>query len=290
MKNYIFNKASSDYHHRTELLYNIALPPDYNITNYIYMSLINFLKQQGFIEEDKPGKTRTETSEKAPVSSETVTPTYFPIQEETSNTGKVSASDDPSFVTPLTKSRSSDDSVDPTFVKFFEDELTKANLAGPDYFEFRQQLMKTQQKMSAKGMAAPEVVLQAVLMSFDAQGVSTDKLIEAARHYKEIIKKKNDDFLKGAESERNNQLQKRQAALQGHTDSMQKLQQQIQQLDQQKQQLEQSVNKEKTQMEVDKTLGKEGIEKIERAERLITAAHEYMQSTIDSDIKRLKSV
>jgi chromosome segregation ATPase len=129
-------------------------------------------------------------------------------------------------------------------------------------------------------MAAPEVVLQAVLMSFDAQGVSTDKLIEAARHYKEVIKQKNDDFLKGAESERNNQLQKRQTALQTHTDALQKLQQQIQQLEQQKQQLEQSMNKEKTQLEVDKTLGKEGIEKIEKAESLITTAHEYMQSTI----------
>ena len=50
------------------------------------------------------------------------------------------------------------------------------------------------------------------------------------------------------------------------------------------------MNKEKTQMEVDKTLGKEGIEKIEKAERLISLAHDYIQSTIDTDIKRLQSV
>jgi hypothetical protein len=254
------------------------------------MSLINFLKQQGFIEDNKPDKIKADTKEKAPDSTDTVPPTYFPVQDDNSSSTQTSSADDPSFVTPLSKRKSADDAVDPTFVKFFEDELTKANLAGPDYFEFRQQLLKTQQKMSAKGMAAPEVVLQAVLMSFDAQGVTTDKLIEAARHYKDVIKQKNDDFLKGAESERNNQLQKRQTALQAHTDAMQKLQQQIQQLEQQKQQLEQSMNKEKTQLEVDKTLGKEGIEKIERAERLITTAHEYMQSTIDADIKRLKSV
>jgi hypothetical protein len=254
------------------------------------MSLINFLKQQGFIEESKPDKTKSDRAENTPVSSNTVAPTYFPVEDENDNQAKTASTDDPSFVAPLSKRKTSDDSVDPTFVKFFEDELAKANLAGPDYFEFRQQLLKTQQKMSAKGMAAPEVVLQAVLMSFDAQGVSADKLIEAARHYKEVIKQKNDDFIKGAETERNNQLQKRQTALQAHTDAIQKLQQQIQQLDQQRQQLEQAMNKEKTQQEVDKTLGKEGIEKIERAERLITAAHEYMQSTIDADIKRLKSV
>jgi hypothetical protein len=254
------------------------------------MSLINFLKQQGFIEDNKPDKIKTDTKENTSDSSNAVTPTYFPVQDDNSGSTQTSSADDPSFVAPLSKRKFADDSVDPTFVKFFEDELTKANLAGPDYFEFRQQLLKTQQKMSAKGMAAPEVVLQAVLMSFDAQGVTTDKLIEAARHYKEVIKQKNDDFLKGAESERNNQLQKRQTALQVHTDAVQKLQQQIQQLEQQKQQLEQSMNKEKTQLEVDKTLGKEGIEKIDKAERLITTAHEYMQSTIDADIKRLKSV
>ena len=76
--------------------------------------------------------------------------------------------------------------------------------------------------MAAKGMAAPEVVLQAVLMSFEAQEISTAKLIEAARHYKEVIKQKNDDFLKGASSEKNNQLQKRQNVLQSHNDNIKK--------------------------------------------------------------------
>jgi uncharacterized UPF0160 family protein len=254
------------------------------------MSLINFLKQQGFIEDSRPDNIKPDGTDNTSTSSKTIAPTYFPVEVEATSPDKTGSTDDPSFVAPLGKRKTADDSVDPTFVKFFEDELTKSNLPGPDYFEFRQQLLKTQQKMSAKGMAAPEVVLQAVLMSFDAQGVSTDKLIEAARHYKDVIKQKNDDFLKGAESERNNQLQKRQTALQVHTDAIQKLQEQIQQLDQQKQQIEQSMNKEKTQLEVDKTLGKEGIEKIERAERLITTAHEYMQSTIDADIKKLKSV
>ena len=144
--------------------------------------------------------------------------------------------------------------------------------------------------MAAKGVVAPEVVLQAVLMSFETQDISTPKLIEAARHYKQIIKQKNDDFLKGAAAEKNNQLQKRQTVLQSHNDAVKKIQQQIQQLEIQKQQLEESMNKEKTQMEVDRSLGKEGIEKIEKAERLISLAHDYIQSTIDKDINSLQSV
>jgi hypothetical protein len=41
---------------------------------------------------------------------------------------------------------------------------------------------------------------------------------------------------------------------------------------------------------VDKTLGREGIDKIEKAERMIAAAHDYMQSNIDTDIKRLETL
>jgi len=261
------------------------------------MGLISFLKNQGFIEDGKPAPP--DAGKKAGGSSGTpavtVAPSFFPVSDK-SDDEDTSAVNDPSFVTPLQKSSSasasssSREAVDPHFVKFFEDELVKANLDGPDYFEFRQQLIKTQQKMSAKGMAASDVVLQAVLMSFDTQGVTTDKLIDAARHYKTVIQQKKDDFINGAEAEKNNQLQKRQSVLQSHSANIDKLQQQIQDLDTQKQQLMDALNKEKTQLDVDKSLGKEGIEKIDRAEKLINIAHDYMQGTIDNDIKKLQSV
>ncbi len=259
------------------------------------MGLKNFLKQQGFIQDESLEKIKKDSENSTTIQQPItiVTPTFFPLQSTGAETGSTSSSNiqstDPSFVAPLEKKNKAEQ-LDATFVKFFEDELVKSNLPGPDYFEFRQLLTKTQQKMTAKGVAAPEVVLQAVLMSFEAQEISPAKLIEAARHYKDIIKQKNDDFLKGAAAEKNNQLQKRQSMLQSHDDSIKKIQQQIQQLDLQKQQLEQSMNKEKTQIEADKSIGKEGIEKIEKAERLISLAHNYIQSTIDTDIKRLQSV
>src|SRR5437773_2214237 len=80
--------------------------------------------------------------------------------------------------------------------------------------------IKKQQKMAAKGIVAPEVVLQTVIMSFDAQDISSEKLIDAAKHYKDVLKEKNDNFLKGALAEKNNQLQKRQAALQLHEENI----------------------------------------------------------------------
>ncbi|MDQ6761101.1 MAG: hypothetical protein M3015_00565 [Bacteroidota bacterium] len=259
------------------------------------MGLKSFLKERGFIEDEHNKKTEQRNDDlpagKTPATK--ITPTFFPLQAGT-NAASTNADNDtsgePSFVSPLQQNTNQREELDPTFVKFFEDELVKANLPGPDYFEFRQQLIKTQQKMTAKGVAAPEVVLQAVIMSFEAQEVSPAKLIETAKHYKDAIRQKNEDFLKGAAAEKNNQLLKRQNVLSLHDENIKKLQQQLQQLDLQKQQLQESLNKEKTQMDVDKTLGQEGIEKIEKAERLISLAHDYIQSNIDTDIKRLQSV
>lgn len=258
------------------------------------MGLKNFLKQQGFITDEAIDKPKADGNVPAAQQLDaSVTPTFFPLQPSVNNIASSSvdaSSSDPSFVTPLQQNTSGQQQPDPTFVKFFEDELVKANLAGPDYFEFRQLLIKTQQKMAAKGVNASEVVLQAVLMSFEAQDISPAKLIDAAKHYKEIIQQKNDDFLKGAAAEKNNQLQKRQAELQKHNENIKKIQQQLQQLALQKQQLDDAMTKEQTQLEANKSMGKEGIEKLERAEQLISLAHNYIQLTIDTDISRLKSV
>lgn len=255
------------------------------------MGLKSFLQQQGFITDDGAEKPKQEKSAgQTPAAA--VTPMFFPVQEITPATNTRDAVADPSFVTPLQQNTTTTapQQLDPSFVKFFEDELVKSNLEGPDYFEFRQLLSKTQQKMAAKGVNAADVVLQTVLMSFEAQDITSAKLVDAAKHYKEILKQKNDDFLKGAAAEKNNQLQKRQAVLQTHTDNIKKIQAQIQQLEQQKQQLEDTLTREQTQLEADKSIGREGIEKIERAEQQITLAHTYIQSTIDTDINRLKSV
>ena len=262
------------------------------------MGLKQFLKDKGFILDEHEDKIKNvvDSSVKTQQIPASNVPSFFPVTEFTSNLSTTnsdsSTTADPSFVAPLQQNvnEQKQEALDPSFVKFFEDELVKANLPGPDYFEFRQLLMKTQQKMASKGVVAPEVVLQTVIISFDAQDISPAKLMEAARHYKDALKQKNDNFLKGAQTEKNNQLQKRQAALQLHEENIKKIQQQIQQLELQKQQLDESLNKEKTQMDVDRTLGKEGIEKIERAERLISLAHNYIQSTIDTDIKRLQSM
>src|SRR5258708_38098517 len=125
------------------------------------MGLKSFLKEQGFIADD-PNQKVKESSTGSQQAAASVTPTYFPVQGGGSSSAQNS---EPSFVAPLKQNfvASTGIQLDPTFIKFFEDEITKTNLPGPDYFEFRQMLIRTQQKMASKAMAAPEVILQAVL-------------------------------------------------------------------------------------------------------------------------------
>ena len=256
------------------------------------MSLKSFLQEKGFIEKEtdkKETNTGTAVSQQAPT--ESVPPTYFPIGNQ--DDPVKGTNPQPSYVVPLETSRpaataSQQAKIDEAFIKFYEDELTKANLPGPDYFEFRKQMQTMHQKMANKGASA-DVILQAVLTSFEAQNVPPSKLVEAAKHYKEILGNKKDDFLKGANAEKDKQLQNRQNALQTHQANMAQMQNQLVQLQKQIDQLQNDIKKEQTQMEVDKTLGKEGIEKIERAASQITMAHDYMIAAIDSDIRQLQS-
>jgi hypothetical protein len=139
------------------------------------MGLKNFLKEKGFIEDDSKNKSESDAASSGSQASHSeVAPIFFPMNSivASSTASSNNTESEPSFVTPLEKNKNESTLADPTFVKFFEDELIKANLPGPDYFEFRQLLIKTQQKMATKGMAAPEVVLQAVLLSFEAQDIS----------------------------------------------------------------------------------------------------------------------
>jgi hypothetical protein len=259
------------------------------------MSLKSFLQEKGFIEKEPVKQeaginTGNEQSAAPQATPESVPPTYFPIHSQDNpltNTPRTSYIPPPE-TTRTTTAPSSATKIDDAFIKFYEDELVKANLPGPDYFEFRKQMQTMHQKMANKG-ASDEVILQAVLTSFEAQNVPPSKLVEDARHYKEVLGNKKDDFLKGANAEKDKQLQNRQNALQTHQANLADMQNQLVQLQKQMEQLQNGIRKEQTQMEVDRTLGKEGIEKIEKAVSQITLAHDYMIAAIDKDIRQLQS-
>jgi hypothetical protein len=255
------------------------------------MSLKKFLQQKGFLEKDgesekdEPGKSANSDGKQE---SQAVEPTYFPLYNtETPGTKSMTQDSRPFVVSDSAAYNNVTENIDQAFIKFFEDELVKANFIGPDYFEFRKQMQAMYQKIG-KG-TSPHIILQAVLTSFEAQNISTSKLLETAKQYKDILEKKKIDFLRGAAAEKDKQLQKRQDALKTHQDNLNQMQSQLLQLQNQEKQLQDMIKREQTQMEVNKTLGKEGIEKIERAEKQISLAHNYMAAAIDADIVQLHS-
>lgn len=259
------------------------------------MSLKKFLQQKGFIEkEEEPEKKEAEKktgSSGKQDQQQSIEPTYFPLYSGETTEIKSGITGAQSSVVaesvPVNPINTTSENVDPAFIKFFEDELAKSNFPGPDYFEFRKQMQAMYQKIG-KG-TPPNVILQAVLTSFEAMNIPASKLLETARQYKDILEKKKVDFLNGAGAEKEKQLKKRQDALMAHQDNLKKMQDQLQQLKNQEKQLMDLITKEQTQLEVNKTLGKESIEKIERAEKQISMAHKYMVTAIDADISQLNS-
>lgn len=256
------------------------------------MSLKKFLQQKGFIEKEEETEKK-EVEKKAGSSGkqdqqQSIEPTYFPLYSgETTETRSGTTAAPTPVVATSTPVGNTTENVDPAFIKFFEDELGKSNFPGPDYFEFRKQMQAMYLKIG-KG-TPPHVILQAVLTSFEAMNVPASRLLETAKQYKDILEKKKVDFLNGAGAEKEKQLKKRQETLQAHQDNLKKMQDQLQQLKNQEMQLMDMITKEQTQLEVNKTLGKESIEKIERAEKQISMAHKYMLTAIDADISQLNS-
>ncbi|MCF2446402.1 hypothetical protein L0657_20760 [Dyadobacter sp. CY345] len=86
--------------------------------------------------------------------------------------------------------------VDRKFVEHFVDLLEKANLPGPDYFEFKQAL----QSMDSLGLGE-EKQFQAAWASFKAMGGIKDQAIlkTSAEQYLSILSKDRESFLKDVE-------------------------------------------------------------------------------------------
>ncbi|AEV97923.1 hypothetical protein A4D02_15240 [Niastella koreensis] len=257
------------------------------------MSLKKFLQQKGFIEKEEEtekseGEKKTSSSGKQDQPQQTIEPTYFPLYgAETPATKSATTESSSPVAAESAAVNNTGDNIDPAFIKFFEDEMAKSNFPGPDYFEFRKQMQAMYQKIG-KG-TPPNVILQAVLTSFEAMNVPSSRLLETAKQYKDILEKKKIEFLSGAAGEKEKQLKKRQDALQSHQNNLKQMQEQLAQLQNQEKQLQDMIKREQTQLEVNKTLGKESIEKIERAEKQIAMAHNYMNTAIDTDISQLIS-
>ncbi len=109
--------------------------------------------------------------------------------------------------------------VDPAFIDHFADVLAKANLPGPDYFEFRETLR------GLAGLGLPEdKKIQVAWASFKAMSGVTDSAVlrNAAAQYLTIIRQDRDAFMRTADvtlAQRTNALQAEEAQLKADIDA-----------------------------------------------------------------------
>src|SRR5438045_9781093 len=108
------------------------------------MSLKTFLQEKGFIERDAEEYNKNDHDRKSKPASE-IEPTYFPINDTGATLAQSSKNSSANNTVPTSEP------IDKAFIKFFEDELVRVNLPGPDYFEFRKQMLAMHEKIGKKG-------------------------------------------------------------------------------------------------------------------------------------------
>ena len=248
------------------------------------MGLKKFLKDNGFITDDDPKKD-TGTNQLSPQQSQSsATPQFFPVHGMVPFAGVYTPSS--AEVTAAVGS-STMAAPDPAFIKFFESEMAAKNPPGLDYFEFRQQYGIMKSKMQ---QADPQVILQAVLTSFDLNNVPVKDLISSASFYKGVLTTKKVAFLDDSRREKEQLLAKRESMIKTHAQNIQNKQKELQDLQKRLQQLEQEIHTEQNNMELAKNAGSEVINQFDAAEQKISVACDFMMSAIDADLTKLHAM
>jgi hypothetical protein len=163
------------------------------------------------------------------------------------------------------------------FEKYFDQLMDKANLPGPDYYEF----FKTMETLEAH-IHDEKARLSATFASLSIQGLTKDKLIETAGKYKEIMEKDKANFEKALGDKINAEVVKRNNDLQTHEKKIQANSELIQKL-----------TKEIT--EAQSLIGKLKGEIIEEENKLASNKNGYMMACaavinkISSDIQKIQS-
>src|ERR1041385_4439007 len=111
------------------------------------------------------------------------------------------------------------------FEKYFDNLFDKANLPGPDYYEF----YKTMEMLEAH-IADENARVSATFASLSIQGLTKQKLIDTANKYKDIIEQDHRNFDRALEDKMNSEVGARQSQLQTLNDKIAANSAKIQQL------------------------------------------------------------
>lgn len=163
------------------------------------------------------------------------------------------------------------------FEKHFSGLMDRANLPGPDYYEFFK-MMETLESHIADETAR----MAAVFASLSIQGMTKEKLLESARVYSELIAKDNAEFLKALEAKNAHEVEGRRRKVADLESRIQKNAEQIEALTKQIAEYQASIA----------SLKKEATQEQQRIEINSSAyqiASRAMSAKITSDIQKIQS-
>jgi len=163
--------------------------------------------------------------------------------------------------------------LDPKSVAFLTDALAKSNLPGFDYLEFKLALTR----LSALNMDEATSIKSAFATA-GTVGLSKDKLIETAKHYKKVLQREHDQFGQALE----NQIQKKVA---GKQKEVEKLKAQIDKHKEKIQELEAQVAKYQHTIDNADEEITDAKSKIEATKDGFEHTHQSIMNQIDKDIE-----
>lgn len=164
------------------------------------------------------------------------------------------------------------------YERYFEQLFEKANLPGPDYFEF----WRTMEALEAH-IPSEEARIKAAFASLQVQGLDKGRLLDTAAQYREIVLRDKANFEAAVRQKAEAEIAGRQAEWQTLKQQNEERQRQIDQLQRDIAAAEQRMEQLQREIEQEKS-------KIDQVQRGYLAACEAMVGKINADIQRLEQM
>ncbi|MFQ5446955.1 MAG: hypothetical protein ACE5FF_08475 [Saprospiraceae bacterium] len=162
------------------------------------------------------------------------------------------------------------------FMEVLHTAMEKQNLPGVDYLEYKQSL-KSLEKMPMD----EQVRYQSAYAMAQAMGATPPKLIESASHYLDVLKNEEAKFQQAVQHQRNEQIGKRQEAINALETALQEKAAQIKKLTAEME--KHRAEKEKLNAQI-----KKATEKVESARANFQATYNNLAGQITADVENMK--
>ncbi len=162
-------------------------------------------------------------------------------------------------------------------VEFLTKALSKNNLPGFDYLEFVQSLRALSDMNIDEGTA-----IKSAFATASTVGLTKEKLIQSANHYKEVLGKEKEQF----DVALKNQLSKR---VKGKQSEVEKLKGQIAKWQAQVEKLQQQIAKSQETIDNADSIIQEEMQKIEKTKEAFEFTFQSIMNQIDKDLKNVNN-